>query len=45
MALPWWIVIPVGVLFVAFIVFALRQGATVNTDPESTPPSYPGEQP
>jgi hypothetical protein len=33
-----WVVIPAGVLLLAFIVFAFRQGMQVTSKPKGTPP-------
>jgi hypothetical protein len=33
-----WVVIPAGVLLLAFIVFAFRQGMQVTSKPRGTPP-------
>jgi hypothetical protein len=33
-----WVVIPAGVLLLAFIVFAFRQGMKVTSKPRGTPP-------
>jgi hypothetical protein len=33
-----WVVIPAGVLLLAFIVFAFRQGMQVTSKPRATPP-------
>jgi hypothetical protein len=37
-----WFVIPAGVLMLAFIVFAFRQGMKVTSKPEGTPPEETG---
>jgi hypothetical protein len=44
MMLPLWIGIPAVLLFVAFIVFAFRQGGKVSNPSDGTPPDYPGIQ-
>jgi hypothetical protein len=33
-----WVVIPAGVLLLAFIVFAFRQGMQITSKPRGTPP-------
>jgi hypothetical protein len=33
-----WVVIPAGVLLLAFILFAFRQGLQVTSKPRGTPP-------
>jgi hypothetical protein len=33
-----WVVIPAGVLLLAFIIFAFRQGMQVTSKPKGTPP-------
>ena len=38
MTLPLWVTIPAGILMLAFIVFAFRQGMQVTSKPKGTPP-------
>jgi hypothetical protein len=38
MTLPVWVAIPAGILMLAFILFAFRQGMQVRATPEGTPP-------
>jgi hypothetical protein len=38
MALPVWVVIPAGILMLAFIAFAFRQGMQVTSKPRGAPP-------
>ena len=45
MTLPSWVIILVGVLFVAFIVFAFRQGFKVTNRQEGDPPEQIGGGP
>ena len=42
MTLPPWAIVPVGILFVAFIVFAFRQGFKVTTRQNGDPPGHSG---
>lgn len=37
-----WVVVPAGVLLLAFIVFAFRQGMQVTSKPQGTPPEETG---
>ena len=37
-----WLAVPVGILMLAFIVFAFRQGMQVTSKPEGTPPEEAG---
>jgi hypothetical protein len=38
MTLPHWVAIPAGILMLAFIVFAFRQGMQVTSKQEGDPP-------
>ena len=42
MTLPPWAIVPVGILFGAFIVFAFRQGFKVTTRQSGNPPGHSG---
>ena len=37
-----WLAVPAGILMLAFIVFAFRQGMQVTSKPEGTPPEETG---
>ena len=36
--MTFWLAVPAGILMLAFIVFAFRQGMQVTSKPEGTPP-------
>ena len=38
MMLPLWVAIPAGILMLAFILFAFRQGLQVTSRPSGVPP-------
>jgi TM2 domain-containing membrane protein YozV len=42
MAIPFWIGIPLLLLFAGFLVFAFRQGMQVKNKPEGVPPERIG---
>lgn len=42
MSLQQWIAIPAGILMLAFVAFAFRQGMKVTSKPESVPPEETG---
>ena len=40
--MPLWLALPLGILMLAFIVFAFRQGDKVTTKQEGNPPEHTG---